>query len=118
MELLISLISHVELLYVTWFDLVVFPLKELGILPLWQLQVVKLLIILGEIHACLVVCMSYCPLVGETISSLGYPQDRLKTEQFKLYVNHLRLGANFCITSSQVISMLPVLELHKSSLTD
>ena len=51
MELLISLISHVELLYVTWFDLVVFPLKELGILPLWQLQVVKLLIILGEIHA-------------------------------------------------------------------
>lgn len=27
---------------------------------------------------CLVVCMSYCPLVGETISSLGYPQDRLK----------------------------------------
>ena len=51
MELLISLISHVELLYVTWFDLVVFPLKELGILPLWQLQVIKLLIILGEVHA-------------------------------------------------------------------
>ena len=51
MELLISLSSHVKLLYVTWFDLVVFPLKELGILPLWQLQVVKLLIILGEIHA-------------------------------------------------------------------
>lgn len=55
--------------------------------------------------------MSYCPLVGETISSLGYPQDRLKKE-FKLYVNHLRLGANFCITNSQVISMLPVLEPH------
>ena len=95
MELLISLISHIELLYVTWFDLVVFPLKELGILPLWQLQVVQLLIILGKYMQYLVVCMSYCPLVGETISSLGYPQDRLKKEQFKLYLNHLRLGCQF-----------------------
>lgn len=40
MELLISLISHVEFLYVTWFDFVVFPLKELSILSLCQLSIV------------------------------------------------------------------------------
>lgn len=40
MELLISLISHVAFLCVTWFDFAVFILEELSILSLWQLQVV------------------------------------------------------------------------------
>lgn len=52
MELLISLIAHVEFLYITWFDFVVFPLKELSILSLWQLWVViRIFNHTWEIHA-------------------------------------------------------------------
>lgn len=54
---------------------------------------------------CLVVHMSYCPLVGETISSL----DVVKAELLELYINHLRWGLSFWITYSHMISMLLVL---------
>lgn len=88
MERLISLTSHVAVLCVTWFDFVVFPLKELSMLSLWHLWVAlkRTFYHFWNRWRCLVMHMFYCPLVGEPISSL----DMVKIEILRLHTNHPR----------------------------